>query len=1299
MKSIQSKFYSITLLVMAFCFLPSKIMGQEDQALVELIWQKTNMGNVKDSTKLELLTFDHPNRSFEYFPIAYFSKNFSCAENSYLKFELQKTTFINSPFGELIHEGQAVVNFIDNELELEVDSSIKSGVKHYRINLLPAVAKDGQLHLLKSFKLNTTQHLISDFNFSKLSSSQKRSKKDLFAEKSMLAEGQWFKVAVLETGVYRLSRNALQELGIPVEEIDPRKIRVFGSGGMQPEEVNDDFIDDLKELPILVSGEENGRFNSGDQVVFYAQGPHTWTFNSSGERYVHQLNHYCDTAFYFINIEQENGKRLTSAEEIQDHEVEITTFPDYAFHEKEFFNEDVHRYVKTGRNWLGEAFDQRNRQRNFSFSFEDLVLPQEGTIDFVMHARSRQQTSYRLTVNGTEVSSGNFSAVGSYYLNDRTNRLNIQRFFNANSNNINVGVQYQAPNNADNAWLKFIRLNVTRMLRFRSNSPLYFRHHPELDSHNAQTGLFKLQTSGRKPMVWKVSDIHDAQVVQTRLNGNELQFSARIDQAEDYVAFEIEQTSRPILMGRQKNQNLHGLSTPDYLIVTTPKLKAVAEAFKSFHVQHNGFDVEIVEIRDIYNEFSSGRQDLAAIRNFHRMFYERNPDKFKYVFFIGNASYDFKDRVSQRFTNSNFVPTYQSDNSTHPIESYSTDDYFGFLEDGADLRRSASTLKVRIGRLPIYEEAEGFAYLDKVERYTSPESVGNWKNRIMMVADDGDNHLHLRDSDIMSRFIEKDHQAYIIDKLYSATFPRVSSPAGARYPEVNRRINEGINEGALLVNFIGHGGETGWTEERILEMADINGWRNEHYPLFITATCDFGRFDDPERVSGGEKTVIMPNAGAIASMTTGRVVYASSNRALLLEIFNQNLLDESRGRTFGGIFNLAKNRLYSNAGGITMRNTYKFILLGDPALELNTPKHDLTTLRINESNLQDTFGLDTLKAMQLATIEGEVIHRNGTPMNDFNGTLFPTVYDKPSTKRTNGIADEEIRNVSVFQNTLFRGRVPVENGRFTFSFVVPKDISYQIDTGKISYYYHNEYTDGNGHSEEFYVGGTADNPVDATARPEVELFLNDYFFKDGDVTNESPLLIARLTSETGINITGNSIGHDITMRLNDETPRIMNAYYEADLNSFQNGEVRFRLENLAEGRYEVWMRAWDVLNNSGEGSTTFRVMPAEAFEIEQLFNFPNPVNASAGASTTFEFLHNRNNEQFRATLRIFNANGKMVKTMKKTVFAEGNRIRLLEWDGRSQNGHPLSPGLYIYHLTLEAEDGKTVSKGERLIIY
>jgi hypothetical protein len=1103
-----------------------------------------------------------------------------------------------------------------------------------------------------------------------------------YTDKSVLSSGNWFKIAVQNRGIHKITYQDLSGMGIDPGSINPANIRIYGNGGGMLPEINDAFrYDDLQENAILVAGEGDGQFNQSDYILFYGESPNTWEYNLYRETFEHTNHLYSDYTYYYITTDLGKGKRIETIESTHEEVTHtVTTFNDFAGHEVNDVN-----LIKSGRKWYGEIFDFLTTY-DFSFDFPNIDKSSLIGIKTVVAARSTVSSSFTVSADGNN-KTASISAVSVNYNSQYARQAIITDEFIAQSSKIDVSVKYNKTTSGSIGWLHYIEVNARRALRFTGDN-MPFRDGASMGYENVAE--YRLSNAPTDVTIWEVTDPLNIRKINAEHNNNTQTFKLESDSVREFVAFNGKQFYSVGFIETVANQNLHGLSQQDFVIVSHPLFLDQAERLADFHRDLDGYKTVVVTPQQIYNEFSSGAQDISAIRNFMKMFYDRatSGDEPKFLLLYGDGSYDNKDRLSD---NTNFIPTYQSAESLHPIVSYVTDDFYGFLDDGEGSGDN-EMLDLGIGRLPVSSVEEAEEALTKIIHYTTPsdETMGDWRNTVCFIADDEDSHIHFIQAENLATYVDTAHPVYNINKIYLDAYSQISTPGGQRYPSVNEAINEQVEKGALMINYTGHGGEVGWAHERILEIADISNWDNfDNMPVFVTATCEFSRFDDPERTSAGELVILNPNGGGLALFTTSRATFGSPNYNLNRRLY-ENAFRKIDGKfpTMGDILMLSKQQSGSDNNG------KKFILLGDPAQRMVYPEYNVIATEINYNPVSETP--DTISALSQVTIKGEVLDNQGNKMNEFDGVIFTTVFDKPITINTQGNDGGSSKRFSIQKSILYKGKTTVEEGGFELTFVVPKDIAYQYGFGKISFYSCNGTIDANGYYKNLMIGGYDDTVVTDDIGPEIRLFINNEYFVEGGITDENPVLLALISDENGINTVGNGIGHDITAILDGNTDdiRVLNDYYESDLNTFKSGRVTFPFFNLSQGHHSIVFKVWDVFNNSSEATISFAVSLSGEFVFEDLLNYPNPFSEY----THFTFSHNQTEQYLDVEINIFALTGQFVTQLSSRIYANGYKPEPIIWDGKDAKGAQVSNGVYIYTIHLRNEKGESSQKSEKLII-
>ena len=1095
---------------------------------------------------------------------------------------------------------------------------------------------------------------------------------------SVLSSGDWYEFTTSQNGIYKLSYSDFQELGVSTSNLEISDIKIYGnSGGMLPE-LNSDFRhSDLIENAIQVYDlNNNGIFENSDYILFYGTSADDWIFNASTNFFNYHKHLYDDEVSYFLTIDSQSiGKRVVDKVHLANPNITITTYNSYAKYEEDLIN-----LISSGKKWFGEQFNYDSK-KSFDFSIPDLIQSEDVNIKIAVAARSFQQSIFNIDVNSSSLTSLVVPAVSPEYAQEYAKEASSVFACLVTSPVINIDLEYNSSDYGATAWLDYIQINSRSKIRLSDNY-LIFR---DITSLGNGIGEYRVENAS-DIKIWDITDPTSVSSLITLLDGTTLSFNDSLDVLHEYIAFNSLSYKKPNLKGSISNQDVRGISyNVEFIIVSHPVFLPAANRLSEFHLLHDNIISEVVTPQQIYNEFSSGMQDVTAIRDFIKFQYDKENSNLKYLLLFGDGSYDPKTRITN---NTNYIPTYQSLNSTHPTLSYVTDDYFGLLDDHEGLFND-DLVDIGVGRFPVSTLSEANILVDKVERYYEVSSFGSWRNDVVFIADDGDaldGNTHMWQADSLANHVADHYDEINIKKIYLDNYVQESTPGGPRSVSAQNAINNNVKKGALLVNYTGHGGPLGWAQERILEIDQIEGWDNLYnLPLFMTATCKFSYFDNPEEKSAGEYLLLNPNGGAIALLSTTRLVYSAPNYNLNTK-FIETIFEETNGSfpRLGDVFR--ETKVLSG----TSANNRNFTLLGNPALRLGYPKFDVQT----------TFISDTLKALAEVSIEGQ-IENNGILLSNFNGTIYPVVYDKERIQTTLGQESCTPMPYRNQNNILYKGAATVQGGQFAFSFIVPKDISFNYGAGKVSYYAVNNNNqmplDANGSEKKFIIGGTADEIVYDYDEAVLSLFMNDTLFISGGITDQNPVLLAHVYDQSGINTVGNGIGHDITAVLDGNTanPYVLNDFYEAEKDDFTRGVIRFPLYDLEEGEHSITLKVWDVFNNSSEATINFVVQSANDLSIANFMNFPNPFSVS----TDIYFQHNKVNQELDYVVEIYSITGVLVKSIERIAYnSEGYRIGPIRWDGTDNHGFKHSGGIYIAKLTVNTQEGGFSSKSIRIIL-
>ncbi len=1100
-----------------------------------------------------------------------------------------------------------------------------------------------------------------------------------YVDQSVLSSGDWYKIGITQSGIYKLGFSDLVKMGIEPDKIDPKNIRLYGQyDGMLPEANDKPRYDDLMEDAIKVVGEEDGSFDEEDYILFAGQGPVIWRYNLFTGIYEHINNLYSDTVYYFLTVSDSAGRRVQTIDPPADPPMQtLHTFIDYAV-----VDNDLENITYSGKLWLGERFEGDVRTHTFEFEFPNRLKSEKLMLKAHVVARSMENSFFTVKVNGkTVVDSARVSYVGpnsGHYARERTST----KYFSDNQDVLSTEVIMQTNDLSATGWLDYLLLNAECELKWRNKGQMVFGNHHSM--YADKVSRFVMTGAPDNIQVWDVTDVITPKAQILNKEGDSVSFVTQGKYNQHFIAFDETSYLKPVKTVKIPNQNLHGTGTLDMVIVTPDIFKPQAYELAELHSVQDNLTTKVVTTEEIYNEFSSGMQDVSAIRDYLRMLYLKNAFKGKpgYLLLFGDASFDYKDRVQD---NNNMVPTFESLESLKFTTSYATDDFFGLLDDNEGFN-AIGDLDLGIGRFPVSTVEQANTAIKKIKIYTerSASVMRDWRNDICFIADDQDMNLHLSQAESLVSIVDTSSPELNINKIYSDAYYREKISGGYRYPEVHQAIIDQVNKGALIINYTGHGGLTGWAEELILDMPAIRSFSNlNQMPLFITATCEFSRFDDPLFQSAGELVFLNETGGGIALMTTTRLAYAHANIALNSRLYLN--LKNTEGNELPRLGDLMRmSKIPSST------NYLNFVLLGDPAMRLAYPRYRVVT-----TSIQNMVGKtsDTLQAMGSVTIKGE-IRNNGNLVSNFNGYLYPKVYDKQSVYTTRANDPRSFKEeFTLVDKLLYTGKITVSEGRFEFTFVVPSEISYHYGNGRISYYALDtvNYVDATGYNKNIVVGGTCPDAEPDYKGPEIVMYMNNSGFRNNDVIDKNSTLFANISDINGISYTGMNIGRDMLLIPDGDyaKSRVVNDLFVPDVDSYISGKLKVPFENLSDGHHSLTLRAWDLQGNSTEQKIEFIVNQNAEIGMNNVTVYPNPFIDNA----VFRFNNKNGGNGLAISIKVYSIDGKMIGETKTDVSETGKVVEIpFSWHNIVSGGSDPQAGLFIYEMTV------TDTKGNKQVV-
>ena len=1148
-------------------------------------------------------------------------------------------------------ESQALTeaNFKETQPNIIFNCLNERTQRYLIVKIIPLRYANGKYEKLISANINAT----SNKNLNKLRS------KAFTVENSVLRQGKWVKIAISKSGIHKISYNTLRNMGFS----SPEKVRVFSDDfGMLPFMNSSINPDDLTEKKIL---------NYSDYIFFYASGPDVWNFDSEKNMYVPKNHLYCRTAYCFLtDFDTGFAKAITDSENATSASMVVTSGDFYANHEEDLIN-----LLMSGRQWFGENF-YYTVNKTISVEMPNAPESKSAKIDIRTVARSTTSSSFGISIGNTNKTVSHTAATDEPYADVREM---IFEYIPENSTTQNINITFNKSTASAEGYLDYIIINTSSGLNY-SNNQLIFRNKETVN----MSCEYQISGADNNCMIWDISNAAECKNIKYTLNGTTAVFGCKSDTIAEFAVFKPADAIEISTYETIENQNLHGLSTPEYLIIAPREFISAAKELAEY--RSTEMTSAAVATDKIYNEFSCGATDVSALRNFIRYLYKKN-NVLKYVLLLGDGSVD---NITVSANNTNFIPTYQSYNSLddNSENSFVSDDYFSLLDDNEG--EYTGLPDIGVGRLSVKSASEAMMVVNKIKTYDSSISGGDRRKTALFIADDENSHIHETQSDYLAEYTE-DSTAGIfnVEKIYLDAYKQENSAAGNTYPEAQQSIINSLNKGALYVNYTGHAGMNYFAHEKVLTNNDIDGLTNINtLPLIITATCEAGRFDyysrddDANSDSPAEHFILSSKGGAAALISPGREVYMAPNftfNKYLTKYLFYKQINNLPVRT-GDIFRISK----SMTGDYNMLS---YALAGDPAMTLRLPDNAIEITEINNKPINE-FN-DTLKALSKVKIKCK------TSDNSFSGTAYTTVFDKKNNLSTLNNDNEGVFEYTSYNSVIYRGSSTVKNGSFEFVFIVPKDINYKVDTGKISLFAINESTSLTGVNKNIKIGSVSNDAPQDIQGPEIKLYLNDYSFVDGGRCDNSPLLLARLSDSSGINTTGNSIGHDITLICDDNTSSAINLNdnYVADKDSYTGGTLEYRLQNLSTGLHKIKLKARDTYNNSGEAELSFYVTSDEGLKIFHLVNYPNPFTDK----TAFYFEHNAPGQNIEYEIGVYSASGKLVKTLTGNSFSTSYNSVPINWNGRDNFGDRIAKGVYFYKLSIKNSAGQRASKYEKLL--
>lgn len=1111
-----------------------------------------------------------------------------------------------------------------------------------------------------------------------------------YASSSKLAAGKWVKIAVKQSGIYQITADDIRAWGLGT---DLSQVHVFGYGGAPLSETMraDNYADDLPQMPIV---------RTADRILFYAQGPTTWFDMDDYFTQVQEQHPYANSGSYFVT----NDSRFSDIEiDRADNEPAgdiVTTYVERLYHEQDIINPG-----ETGRVYLGEDFKTR-RSQTFSFDLDGLVAGSRVKVctnfgALTINAASTVTHSY----NGTSLPVLDTDIIGVKQEGGHEHyryKESYHDFVLDGTTTLNYGLTYSCPVSPDLARLDYITVNYERTLALRNGS-LTFGLQEADPGHR-----YVFANGGSTTRVWDVTlPFHPVQQ-NVQADGGAFGFSPLEDGRREFVAFDESGTySHPELIGDVANQDIHSEPTPDMIILSPSAYLEQANRVAELHEKYDGFRVLVLDHEKVFNEFSSGTQDAMAYRRLCKMFYDRGADddghQLGYLLLLGNGTYDNR-LVGQNANALNYphLLTWQSPVSNDDSHSITTDDYFAILRDNSAIRHN-DVMSIAVGRMIVKNVSEARSAVNKLVNYVTHPTYGAWKNQVLMVADDENKGEHMSQSLNMIRSARANGgDDMVYNYVFTDAFDAVSQGGSRSYPDARNKMFTLLKEGTLWWNYVGHASTQNWTGEGLMMRSDVETQLYyRHLPVLYAATCEYTRFDN-STLSSGERIYLNANGGAIAVICPARLAYITPNGDLTSAVGRQVFAGDQDGKPsrVGNIIRLAKNELKGNIDD----NKRRFICVGDPAMRLAYASYQVQIETINGQSVDSFDRLPVFKSREQVEFTGSILNRDGELATDFNGAVVSTLFGPEQEVWTHGYGGSEGVQVKYMDrsNRLAINVDTVMGGHFNVRVIIPTEVNNEYNDyspSMINLYAYDRTSgmEAKGANSDFLIYGYEDEFVADTIGPKIIVMgLNDENFVDGSNINESPLFLATVSDDSGVNFSTAGIGHAMTLTLDGTiTYNDLVSYYTPQFAEQGTlGTISYQLSDLAPGPHTLRLRVWDVYNNVSEKTINFVVVNGLAPEITDVYCAASPASTEA----SFYVKHDRPDAVVTVTIEVYDLMGRRVWETTQSARSDMYTSTPVIWDLTDAGGRRVPRGIYIYRATITTDGVKEATKSKKLAV-
>ena len=1123
-----------------------------------------------------------------------------------------------------------------------------------------------------------------------------------FADTSRLASGRWVKIEISQSGIHQITADEARAWGFS----DLSRVHVFGMGGMPlSEKLSEDIPDDLPQLPVV---------RTDGKLLFYAQGVtcwNSWKDDSGLSMEFAPVQHpYSSKAYYLLTDDERYADVPLTPTGNEPSGSVITTFTEHLAHEVDLVNP-----ASSGRVYLGEDFTG-TAQQSFTFDLAGKVPGTDVNVLSIMGVKQATGTAKATyQYNGTTTTSSSRDQVTGQSSDDAYKQIISKKTFDLGDNNaLSYSIKFTTTGAPSLARLDFIAVNYTRRLAL-SQGQLYFDM-----SHSTTDVQLQVDGASNGTLVMDVTQPWCPRVVTSQLNGSTLVFTPLASGLRRYAVFTPGGTfARPTYVGQVANQNLHSQPVPDMVIITPSEYREQALRIAALHEAVDSMRVLVVNDSEVYNEFSGGVPDAMAYRMLCKMFYDRSQQssdhKLGYLLLMGKGTYDNRLITgSIRALNAPMLLTWQSEVSHNHSKTYTTDDYFGTLADDAGPSIASCPLDIAVGRMTVKSVAEAKVVVDKLIDYVTKPDYGWWKNNALIVADDGNRGIHMEQAeDVIAAMRANGGNDIVYNRVYLDAFNGVSSGAKRTFPDANTKHYNTLRNGVLWWNYTGHSGPHAMTDNGLLRHVDLDTkFYYKHLPVLYAATCDFNQFDGNEEC-GGETLFLNPRGGVIALVCPPRPVLIFGNGPLNANVGKYVFSRDEHGkpRRLGDIVRLGKNDSPRD------ENHLRYFVVGDPAMRLALPDNRVRIESIEGAQEFTQAGWPVFHGRQTMTVSGSITDAEGNPLPNFNGTLTTELYDYEQSITTHGYSDNDDgsdgKKVTYLDRTnkLAVSIDSVRAGRFTCRIVLPTEVLPRESEDDDSVLYDNfspsllnmyaycatDSCEARGSNEEFIIYGYDDLAAADTIGPTIHyLGLNSENFTNGDKVNESPMVIANISDNNGINYSNAGIGHTMTLTLDGNTSfnNMTDYFTPRSSDNGASGTLSYALSDLAEGPHTLRLRVWDVYNNSSERTVNFTVIKGLKPEIVEVYCAGSPASTQA----TFYVKHNRPDAILTVGIEVYDLMGRLVWRTRQSGMSDTYTSFPVTWNLQDMGGRRVPRGIYVYRAIISTDGVQEATKSKKLAV-